>query len=1041
MERPRGFNFKLLVPSRGNNGQVSAVRPQETVENCGDFMNTLQQGNSKGFEKEQSMPFTHTSAVAPTKPTRPEISRMKVVPPMEKGENNCSPGQLYSKLFDEVDKIKCWKVKVDSDTVQKERKLQENKRTIETQRKAIQELQFGSESLSVKLEEQISENEELRNKNNGTRNLCNVLKDTFQRTAEKMHLFESEREETHHLFTENSGSIQKVIAAFESLRIQAEADQQEMQKVKEDLLQFEDQKEKLHKEYTMKEKEAAVLQTQIKEKEKELQELLLDLQETQKHCEQLQEATNEQDELLKSSKQEQESLLQRLNAAEQHSKDTEKNREAIAAMLAQSKEEYGEMIENKDLSLQELTRVKHQQADKLEEIQTTLQELQSSRAAEIQRTKDLEENLTASNKELERRNTLLGESREQSADKDEQIKILEDKLERESKSVESMKATNETTELRVEELTAELSRRTEEVQLFKDEAEIENAELDRLKKTLEAAENAQEDLKKKATVTEIKVQDLEEQLNTEINQNKEQSFQMEQLRKDFTQHRVKYKKLSSTFNELQCEKTAIQRQLESGSSDVKAMEANMEESEEKVVKLSIEIQRLEEENQCLREEVNSIKTKSQGTYQESETLQKKIEENCEHLQEEITEKENRIKSVETKLCKLRKTFEIKLKAQEGFQKKNKMLQKQIAKENAKSSQLEIVINSLQEESQSLKRLNEEDHQNMLKALESKSSFAAELENELQKLRLTAVEAAKNKEDTEVKCQHKIADMVALMEKHKSQYDRMVEEKDAELDENKRKETQTVASRKSLELDVTKHKADNDQLKQQLKTEITEKKELTNLKKVIASTKVTQLSEARTKQSPASDYKQRRCSKTPKDSSPKRHMFDFSEALRTPYSREEGRAAFKKKDQSDTESIRTLCGTTPKTTETHNEDVKAPRSFASGVGGTSNIKSYRIRTPPSAVKAERWGNSTIELDFKSDSSDQSDLLTFASAPAHTFSAPQCKRNIFKKIQSPVTHKSPGSSLKFAAMKRMRDAGWTAVTGCDKKKRTTNVKIFA
>ncbi|KAM6920399.1 synaptonemal complex protein 1-like isoform 2-T2 [Lycodopsis pacificus] len=1032
MERPRGFNFKLLVPSRGNNGQASAVRPQEIVDNCGDFMNTLQQGNSKGFEKEQSMPFTHTSAVAPTKPTRPEISRMKVVPPMEKGENNCSPGQLYSKLFDEVDKIKCWKVKVDSDTVQKERKLQDNKRTIETQRKAIQELQFGSESLSVKLEEQISENEELRNKHNGTRNLCNILKDTFQRTAEKMHLFESEREETHHLFTENSGSIQKVIAAFESLRIQAEADQQEMQKVKDDLLQFEDQKEKLHQEYTMKEKEAAVLQTQIKEKEKELQELLLDLQETQKHCEQLQEATSkimvtfkdEQDELLKSSKQEQESLLQRLNAAEQHSKDTEKNREAIAAMLAQSKEEYGQMIENKDLSLQELTRVKHQQADKLEEIQTTLQELQSSQAAEIQRTKDLEENLTASNKELERRNTLLGASREQSADKDEQIKILEDKLERESKSVESMKATNETTELRVAELTAELSRRTEEVQLFKVEAEIENADLDRLKKTLEAAENAQEDLKKKATVTEIKVQDLEEQLNTEINQNKEQTFQMEQLRKDFTQHRVKYKKLSSTFNELQCEKTAIQRQLESGSSDVKAMEANMKESEEKVVKLSREIQRLEEENQCLREEVNSIKTKSQGTYQESEILQKKIEEN-----EEITEKENRIKSVETKLCNLRKTFEIKLKAQEGFQKKNKMLQKQIAKENAKSSQLEIVINSLQEESQSLKRLNEEDHQNMLKALESKSSFAAELENECQKLRLTAVEAAKNKEDTEVKCQHKIADMVALMEKHKSQYDRIVEEKDAELDENKRKETQTVASRKSLELDLTKHKADNDQLKQQLKTEITEKekvqKELTNLTKVIASTKVTQLSEARTKQSPASDYKQRRCSKTPKDSSPKRHMFDFSEALRTPYSREEGRAAFKKK------------------AETHNEDLKAPRSFASGVGGTSNIKSYRIMTPPSAVKAERWGNSTMELEFKSDSSDQSDLLTFTSAPApaDTFSAPQCKRNIFKKIQNPVTHKSPGSSLKFAAMKRMRDAGWTAVTGCDKKKRTTNVKIFA
>ncbi|XP_054473709.1 synaptonemal complex protein 1 [Anoplopoma fimbria] len=1045
MERDRGFSFKLVVPSRGNNGQVSAVRPQEVVETCADFMNALQQGNSEGFEKETSMPFPNTSVVAPT---RTELPRMKAVPPMEKGDNNCTPGQLYSKLFDEVEKIKCWKVKVDSDTVQKERKLQENKRTIETQRKAIQELQFGNESLSVKLEEQISENEDLRNKNNGTRNLCNILKDTFQRSAEKMHLFESEREETHHLFMENSSTIQKLTAAFESLRSQTEADQQEMKKVKEALLQFEDLKEKYHQEYNMKEKEVADLQTKIKDKENELQKLLLDLLETQKHCTQLQETTNYQRELLKSSKNEQESLLQRLNAAEQHCRETEENREAIAAMLAQSKEEYGEMIQNKDLTLQELTRIKNQQAEKLEETQTSITELQNSLALEIQRSKELEDNLIANNKELERRNTLLEESMEQSAEKDGQIKTLEDELDEKSKSVESMKGKIEITELRVEELTAELSRKTEEVQLFKNEAEIEKKEKELLKKTCEAAENAQEDLKEKAAVTQIKVQELEGQLTSELKKNKEQTVQMEQLGKDFTQHKVKYQKLLSTFNELQCEKTAIQQQFESRSSNVKAIEANMKVSKEKVVKFTSEIQRLEEENQCLREEVNSINTKSHGTYQETEALQKKIEEHCEHLQQEITERENRIKSVETKLCNLRKKFEIKFKAQEGYQKENKMLKKQIAKENAKSSQLEIVISSLQEKSQNLNRLNEEDHQKMLLDLESKSSFTAELENELQKLRLTASEAIKNKEDIELKCQHKIADMVALMEKHKSQYDRMVEEKDAELDEKKRKEMEAVASRKSLELDLTKQKADIDQLKQQLKTEITEKenlqKELTDLKKVISSIKNSQLSEARKKQSPASDYKQGRCSKTPKDSSSKRHQFDFSKAKKTPsYSKDDGRTAIKKKavKQSDTESIRTSCGTTPKTKEIHNEDLKTQRCNTNGVGGTSKIKSYRIRTPPSAEKAAHWGKSTIELEPKSDSSDQNDLLTFASAPVPNFSAPQCKLNIFKKIQSPVAHKSPGNSLKLAAMKRMRDAGWTAVTGCDKKKRTTNEKIFA
>lgn len=90
-------------------------------------------------------------------------------------------------------------------------------------------------------------------------------------------------------------------------------------------------------------------------------------------------------------------------------------------------------------------------------------------------------------------------------------------------------------------------------------------------------------------------------------------------------------------------------------------------------------------------------------------------------------------------------------------------------------------------------MKEEDYQKMFKDLESKSVLTAELENEVshriivlffsdiiltisklrskfmlqvQKLKLTTAEAVKNKEDAELKCQHKIADMVALMEKHK-----------------------------------------------------------------------------------------------------------------------------------------------------------------------------------------------------------------------------------------------------------------------------------
>lgn len=41
-------------------------------------------------------------------------------------------------------------------------------------------------------------------------------------------------------------------------------------------------------------------------------------------------------------------------------------------------------------------------------------------------------------------------------------------------------------------------------------------------------------------------------------------------------------------------------------------------------------------------------------------------------------------------------------------------------------------------------------------------------SQVKKLRQAAAEALKSKEDAEIKCQNKISDMVALMDKHKVQ---------------------------------------------------------------------------------------------------------------------------------------------------------------------------------------------------------------------------------------------------------------------------------
>ncbi|XP_067091033.1 synaptonemal complex protein 1 [Osmerus mordax] len=688
MERDKCFHFKLMVPPRVNPGQISAVKPQESVDDFG-VMNTAQQ--TKG-----------------------------------------TSGKLYSKLFDEVEKIKCWKVQVDSETVQRERKLQENKRTIETQRKAIQDLQFGNESLSIKLEEQISENEDLRNKNNATRNLCNILKDTFQRSADKMHLFESEREETQQLFMENRENIQRMIAAFESLRLQAQFDRCEMQKVKEGLLQFDNLKEKFGEEINTKEQEVSQLQAALKEKEKELQAILLHLQEAQESCQHLQQAAQLHQDVLHSSHQERQALSEKLRTAEELLKESEENRKAISTALELNKEETAQIVLQKDASLEELHQTRATQEGQLAQAQATVQELQTFLARETERAQELEVKMVSVSEELQENRIRAGEMNKHNEEKDGQIQVLEEELK---------------------------------------------------------------------------------------------------------------------------------------------------------------------------------------------------------------------------------------------------------------------------------------HQELLDEVAAKSSSEAELQKEVQDLKLTAGEAVRSREDAEIKCQHKIADMVALMEKHKNQYDKMLEAKDVELKEKKRSVVEADTSRTALELELEQSKIENDRLKNHLDQETKEGEKLiqkiAELKEELASVKTNPsnlLPKSLSKQlSDAAAASEGRCWDTPDRLSIKRNGFDFS----------------KTKQKTPSQSAGKIQAFTPAVRETKSGDLQTPSwSYGTRVGETPRIKSYRIRTPPSTQKAGPWSQTTLELDPKSDSSEHADLLN----------------------QSPAVQKSPGNALKLAAMKRMRDAGWTAVTGSHKKKKAAE-KIFA
>ncbi|XP_046704803.1 synaptonemal complex protein 1 isoform X3 [Silurus meridionalis] len=912
----KAFNFKLLVPPRTRLGQVSAVKPQDPglCEENSSFMAQVQSFN-KYFENETN---SNIKMVLPTESPSAEVTKRIAVMPLDKEEPPLRSSQVYSKLFEEAEKIKAWKLKMDYDISQKDRKLQENRKTIETQRKAIQELQFENESLSMKLDEQLNENEDIRNKSNATRSLCNILKDTFERSTEKMSLFEAEREETHGLFLQNHENIQRMVVAFENLRLQAEADQLEMLKAKEGLKQFEDLKVKFDNEYHTKEKKVSQLEETLRKTESQLTETVVKLQETQKNISQLQDSESQHLELLHKYKQENATLQENLHREEQLRQESEENQKTLVNTLEQTKELYIKNLLEKDINIKEINTIKEQLAHQIGEIQETADSLQSSLKSEKSRVRELESGLSSVSQELSTKSKELGAIREVKVECDRQIQALKFEMETKEKAFQSLEEKIKADEGHILQLTSEHVENQAEINKLKEKLQIAEVENNKMVATLEVTRNEQTVLKEHFLLKEVKLHEIEGQLSEALKKDSESSNKIERLQKDISKYKDIYDDLLERFNQLQ--KNIVQA------------DHHPKEVTETVEKMKMEIGQLEVEKQQLQKQLEVLNAKIEEQRQENENIQELLKESKKSSQNKLMKKERQVKALEVKITNLKTKLEAKSKTQD---------------ENLKE------IAKLKGEFQHMTDHHVEEYKRICSELENKSASEAELKMEVQKWKQTSLEATKCKEDTELKFQQKIADMVALMERHKHEYDKMVEEKDAELNEKRMREVEVNANKTSLELELSYLQVENVQLKQQLDEINIEKK------------------------------------------------LDEKSCLQTP-----------------SWSLGTKPGTTPR------------------------IRSFRVRTPPSTEKAAPWKKSTLELDPKSDSSEQNDVLSFSTVINKQAEEPGTVwPGLFKKAQGSAVYKSPGAALKLAAMKRMRDAGWATITNSDKKKKKFTEKIFA
>ncbi|XP_025143829.2 synaptonemal complex protein 1 isoform X3 [Bubalus bubalis] len=994
--------FKLFVPPRLSSSQVSAVKPQTSGGDSNFF-----KGFNKCVEDDFGFPFamTNVSKNGENIDSDPALQKVNFLPMLEQTDNsdschyqeglkdsdfeNSEPmSRLYSKLYKEAEKIKKWKVNVESELKHKENKLQENRKIIEAQRKAIQELQFENEKVSLKLEEGIQENKDLIKENNATRHLCNLLKETCARSAEKTKKYEYEREETRQVYMDLNSNIEKMVIAFEELRVQAESSRLEMHfKLKEDYEKIQHLEEEYKKEVNDKEKQVSLLLIQSTEKENKMKELTFLLEESRNKINQLEEKTKLQNENLKESNEKQDHLTSELEDIKMSLQRSVNAQMALEEDLQIATKNIYQLTGEKEAQMEEFNKAKAAHSSVVTELKTTICNLKRL--------------LTTEQQSLEK--------------SEDELKVLTMKLQKKSSELEEMTKLKNNKEVELEELKKILA---EKQKLLDEKKQFE--------KIAEELKEAEQELTGLLQTREKKVHDLEIQLTAIATSEQHYSNQVKELKTELENEKLKNTELTASCNRLSLENKELAQETSDMALELKKQQEDINNSKRQEERMLKQIEHLGETETQLRNELESVREELKQKGDEVKSKLDKSEENARSIECEVIKKDKQMKILENKCNNLRKQVENKSKFIEELQQENKAFKKKSTAESKQLNVYEIKVSKLEIELEGAKQKFKQMTDSYQKEIEDKKLIEENLLGEVAKAKVVADEAVKLQKEIDIRCQHKIAEMVALMEKHKHQYDKIVEERDSELGLYKSKEQEHSSMKASLETELSNLRNELRSVKKHLETEREEKEEL---KREMKENTVT-LKEKKDKKTQTSLLE-----------TPETNYWQLDSKV--PLSQNVSRS-FPSANQS-------------RSSKDKRDYLRTP---AKNILSTPLPKAYTVKTP-TKLKIQQRGNKNVpieesnskkrkmvfEFDVNSDSSETTDLLSMVSEE-------ETLRKLCKNNNPPVSHLSvrtpkktpsslmtPGSMQKSETMRKTQEDRWAVIAKMNRKQKLKEAeKLF-
>ncbi|XP_009000197.4 synaptonemal complex protein 1 isoform X4 [Callithrix jacchus] len=969
--------FTLFIPPRFTSSQVSAVKPQ-TLGGDSTFFKSFNKCTEDDFEFPFAM--TNLSKNGENIDSDPALQKVNFLPMLEQvGNSDChyqeglkdsdlekseSLSRVYSKLYKEAEKIKKWKISTEAELRQKENKLQESRKIIEAQRKAIQELQFGNEKVSLKLEEGIQENKDLIKENNATRHLCNLLKETCARSAEKSKKYEYEREETRQVYVDLNNNIEKMITAFEELRVQAENSRLEMHfKLKEDYEKIQHLEQEYKKEVNDKEEQVSLLLIQITEKENKMKDLTFLLEESRDKVNQLEEKIKLQSENLKESIEKQHHLTKELEDMKVSLQKSVSTQNTLEEDLQIATKTICQLTEEKEAQMEESNKARAAHSFVVTNFETTICSLKELLRTEQQR---LEKN-------------------------EDQLKILTMELQKKSSQLEEMIKLTKNKEVELEELKNILG---EKEKLLYEKEQFE--------KIAEELKETEQELIGLLQTREKDVHNLETQLTAITTSEQYYSKQVTDLKTELENEKRKNTELTSRCNKLSLENKKLAQEISDMIPELKKQQEDINNSKKQEERMLKQIENLEGTETRLRNELEYVREELKQKRDEVKCKLDKSEENRNNLRKQIENKNKRI---------------------EELQQENKALKKKGTAESKQLNVYEIKVNTLQLELESAKQKFQEMTDSYQKEIEDKKISEENLLGEVKKAKAIADEAVKLQKEIDIRCQHKIAEMVALMEKHKHQYDKIIEERDSELGLYKSKEQEQMSLRASLEIELSNFRNELLSVKKQLEIERGEKEKL----KREAEENTFTLKEKKDKKT------QTYLLETPEIY----QKFDSkavpSQTISRNFTSVDHGKSKDKRDYLWTSARSTLSTPLPKA-----YTVKTPTKLKLQQRENLNIPSE---------ESNKKRKMAFEFDVNSDSSETTDLLSMVSEEetleslhgnSNLPASHLCVRTP-KKTPSSLT--TPGSTLKCGAIRKMREDRWAVIAKLDRKKKLKEAeKLF-